>query len=76
MESREFALGFEGARKGAPFDWRIGTDAPDSNASWHYERGRLFAYVCPLDMPLRICGYLNPKALALCTAAFRRLFII
>jgi len=76
MESREFARGFEDARRGIPFDWRIGADATDANASWHYERGRLFAHIAPLNMPLRISGFLNPKALALCGAAFKREFII
>jgi len=68
MASPEFARGLDDARKGVPFDWR--------NGDWEYERGRLFAYIAPLDMPLRIGGKLNPKAVALCNAAFFRNLII
>jgi hypothetical protein len=68
MASREFARGLDDARKGVPFDWR--------NGEWSYERGRLFAHIAPLGMPLRIDGHLNPKAVALCEAAFDREFII
>ena len=76
MGSPAFGLGFEDARKGIPFDWRIGSDQPNANNSWNYERGRLFAHIAPLGMPLRIDGYLNPKAVALCEAAFDRGLII
>ena len=62
--SREFARGLEEVRKGLPFN-------PD-NDSWNYERGRCFGFIAPLDMPLRIHGVLNPKALALADAAFDR----
>jgi hypothetical protein len=68
MGSREFARGFDDARKGVPFDWR--------NGDWNYERGRLFAHIAPLDMPLRIAGHLDPKAVALCKGAFDRKLII
>ena len=68
MASPEFARGLDDARKGVPFDWR--------NGKWNYERGRLFAHIAPLGMPLRIDGHLNPKAVALCEAAFDREFII
>ena len=54
MASAEFARGLDDARKGVPFDWR--------NGDWNYERGRLFAHIAPLGMPLRIDGHLNPKA--------------
>jgi hypothetical protein len=64
VASREFARGVEEVRKGLPFN-------PD-NGSWNYERGRCFGFIAPLDMPLRICGALNPKALALAEAAFNR----
>ena len=68
MASPEFARGLGDARKGVPFDWRSG--------DWNYERGRLFAHIAPLGMPLRIDGHLNPKAVALCEAAFDRELII
>jgi hypothetical protein len=73
MSACEFARGFEDARKGRPFDWRIGTE---NGEAWGYERGRLFAFIAPIDMPLRIGGLLNPKAVALCDAAFDRRLII
>ena len=41
-----------------------------------HERGRLFGHIAPLDMPLRVGGQLNPKAAALCDAAFERRLII
>jgi hypothetical protein len=68
MASPAFARGLDDARKGVPFDWR--------NGQWEYERGRLFAHIAPLSMPLRIDGHLNPKAVALCEAAFDRGYIL
>lgn len=68
MASPEFRRGFEGARAGAAFDWRIN--------EWDYERGRLFAFIAPLDMPLRIGRELNLKAIALCEAAVARRLVI
>ena len=62
MGTDEFERGFGDARKGRPFDWRIGGD--DIDAAWDYERGRLLAHLAPLDMPLWINGKLNPKAAA------------
>ena len=68
MSSQEFGRGLSDARKGIPFDWRVD--------SWQYERGRLFGFIAPLTMPLRIGSKLNPKAIALCEAAFERNLII
>ena len=68
MRSVDFERGFDDARKGIPFDWRIN--------DWDYERGRQLAHIAPLDMPLWIGGRLNPKAIALCDAAFQRKLII
>jgi hypothetical protein len=45
MSTHEFERGFRDARKGRPFDWRIGGD--DTNAAWDYERGRLLACQAP-----------------------------
>jgi hypothetical protein len=68
VASKEFARGLEEVRKGLPFN-------PD-NGSWNYERGRCFGFIAPLDMPLRIGGKLNPKALKLADAAFDRKLLI
>jgi hypothetical protein len=73
MGAPAFARGFEDARRGVPFDWRVGSTNTDD--AWDYERGRLLAHIAPLDMPLRIGGGLNPKAIALCDAAFNRKLI-
>jgi hypothetical protein len=64
VASKEFARGFDEVRRGLPFN-------PD-NDDWDYERGRLFGRIAPLDMPLRIGRRLNPRALALAEAAFKR----
>jgi hypothetical protein len=68
MSSSDFETGLNDARRGIPFDWRINT--------WEYERGRLCGHIAPLNMPLRIGRQLNPKAVALCDAAFVRKLII
>jgi hypothetical protein len=73
METSEFARGFEDARAGIAFDWRIGSA---TNHSWSYERGRQFAHIAPITMALRINGKLNRKALLLCSAAFAREIIL
>jgi hypothetical protein len=72
MGTPEFARGFEDARMGVPFDWRFG---PNTDGAWDYERGRLFAHIAPLNMPLRIRFGLNPKAVALFDAALNRKLI-
>jgi hypothetical protein len=68
MSSPAFELGFSDVHRGIPFDWRDGR--------WEYERGRLFAHIAPLDMPLRIGGKVNPKAIALYEAASNRRLIV
>ncbi len=68
MAKPAFELGLSDVRRGIPFDWRV--------VDWSYERGRLFGYIAPLDMPLRVSGKLNPKAVALCSAAFERRLIL
>jgi hypothetical protein len=68
MSSPDFEMGLSDVRRGIPFDWR--------NDEWSYERGRLFGHFAPLNMPLRIGGKINPKAVALLDAALnRKLFI-
>jgi hypothetical protein len=37
----------------------------DDNEAWDYERGRLWAVLAPLDMPLFIGKRVNKKALAI-----------
>jgi hypothetical protein len=73
MGSPDFTRGFEDARNGVPFDWRIGSG--DVDGAWAYERGRLLGHIAPLNLPLRIGTRLNPKAVALCDAAFKRKLI-
>jgi hypothetical protein len=68
VASKDFARGVEEVRRGEPFN-------PDID-SWSYERGRCFGLIAPLDMPLRIRGALNPKALALAERAFDRKLLI
>ena len=68
VASREFARGFDEVRSGLPFN-------PD-NGNWDYERGRCFGFIAPLDMPLRIGRALNPKALKLAAAAFKRKLLL
>jgi hypothetical protein len=68
VASKKFALGVEEARRGLPFN-------PDID-NWAYERGRCFGLIAPLDMPLRIGGKLNPKAVKLVDAAFDRKLLI
>jgi hypothetical protein len=68
MSSPAFELGLSDVRRGIPFDWR--------NGEWSYERGRLFGHIAPLDMPLRIGGEINPKAVALLDAALNRKLVI
>ena len=68
VASRQFARGFNEGRKGLPFN--------SDNDDWDYERGRCFAFIAPLDMPLRIGTALYPKALKLAEAAFSRKLLI
>jgi hypothetical protein len=68
VASRDFARGLAEVRTGLPFN-------PD-NDEWDYERGRAFGFIAPLNMPLRIRGKLNPKAVMLAAAAFSRKLLI
>ena len=68
VASKDFARGLEEVRNRLPFN--------ADNDSWDYERGRCFGFIAPLDMPLRIGGKLNPKALKLAEAAFDRRLLI
>jgi hypothetical protein len=67
MNSAEFGRGLAEVRSGRAPNYE--RDDP----LWAYERGRLFAHIAPVDMPLRVRGKLNPKAVALFHAAGKRL---
>jgi hypothetical protein len=69
MNSPEFAVGVADVRAGKPFDY----DRLDG--SWEYERGRLWAWLAPVSMPLKIKGKLNPKAV-LFDLAFQRKYLL
>lgn len=68
LNNREFARGLDEVRRGEPFD--------PNNDSWDYERGRCFGFIAPLDMPLRIDGKINPRALRLAELAFGRKLLL
>jgi hypothetical protein len=68
MSSPEFERGFEDVRRGVPFNSHVD--------SWEYERGRHFGFIAPIDMPLRIGGKLNLRAVALYAAAAQRKYVI
>jgi hypothetical protein len=57
MRSPAFQAGVEDVRAGKypRFDWFVD--------NWSYERGRQWAMVAPMSMPLRIGKRLNPKAI-------------
>ena len=64
MGSVAFAAGVADVRAGKPtrFD-SFGDD------DWNYERGRQWAFIAPMSMPLRIGRRLNPEAVWLLRAA-------
>lgn len=59
MRSKAFARGVEEVRAGLPPDFNIAND----DEAWNYERGRLWAVLAPLDMPLFTGKRVNKKAL-------------
>jgi hypothetical protein len=72
MRHANFQKGLDDARSGRPprFD-------QNDDLNWSYERGRLFAYIAPTNIPLFLHGrYLNPTALALYRAACERSLIL
>jgi hypothetical protein len=70
MQQPDFERVLNDVRNGRPFDWRV------YDKFWAYERGRLFGMIAPEYMPLRVKGKLNPKAVALCDAAFDRRLLL
>jgi hypothetical protein len=71
MSQAAFQQGVEDRRAGRPM-----SSSGDIAHAWQYERGRLWASLAPADMPLRIGGKLNPRALALLEAAFDRKLVL
>jgi hypothetical protein len=72
MRRAAFLRGFNDVRAGRPacfdaYNFNQGNeDRKDLvNASWDYERGRQFATIAPVSMPLRRRGKLNRAALFL-----------
>jgi hypothetical protein len=85
MRMPGFAAGVDDVRNGRPpnyeaFNFSQDTDEREAskniNRHWNYERGRLWACLAPRSMPLMINGKLNPKAIALFDAAYKRWYII
>jgi hypothetical protein len=76
MASPEFRRGLDEVRNGVAFDWRVGGCDGGTNDAWNYERGRQFARIAPVSMPLRIGRRLNEGAIALYRAASKRRLII
>jgi hypothetical protein len=70
MRHPNFRRGFEDARNGRPpcFD-------EFADKGWAYERGRLFAHVAPVSIPLFVDGRLNSFAIRLFKLADDRALI-
>jgi hypothetical protein len=67
-----FAAGVDDVRNGRPPNY----DSYHGNDHWSYERGRQWASLAPVSMPLKVDGKLNPKAVALANAAYERRLIV
>jgi len=66
LASKEFAEGVRDVRLGRPPRY----DDPVAS-SWNYERGRQWALLAPLSMPLKIGGKVNREAAFLFLRATR-----
>lgn len=75
MRQAGFSRGVNDKRAGRPFDTEI-VDDEDTDESWAYERGRLWASLAPVNLPLFIGRKLNPKAVQLYSAASQRKLIL
>ena len=71
MRQEAFRRGVEDRRAGLALRYR-----KDDELHWEYERGRQWASLAPVDMPLRVGGRIDPKALALYKAAKKRGYIL
>ncbi|MFZ0602774.1 MAG: hypothetical protein WAN05_15720 [Roseiarcus sp.] len=68
MGSAAFAAGVADVRTGRP----VRFDNFEDDNLWGYERGRAFAYLAPMSMPLRRGSRLNFEALLLFSRALAR----
>jgi hypothetical protein len=68
LGSRAFADGVRDVREGRPARF----DYVDRAGAWDYERGRQWASLAPLSLPLRVGRRLNPAALKILEDAFSR----
>lgn len=71
MRRAAFAIGVDDVRSGVAPDY----DGQDDRY-WAYERGRQWACLAPVSMPLKVGDRLNPAAVALCKVAIERGLII
>ena len=60
MSRRKFMLGVQDLRAGRDFHADYDSWPEDQ---WPYEQGRLWAAVAPRNMPVKINGKVNPKAM-------------
>jgi len=67
MMAASFAAGVADVRAGKPA--RFDSFSP---GAWGYERGRAWALLAPMSMPLRIGRKLNPEAMRLFDTAWLR----
>jgi hypothetical protein len=67
MSTAPFAAGVADVRTGKPARF----DAL-SSSDWGYERGRMWALVVPMSVPLRVGRRLNPEAMRLFDLAWLR----
>jgi hypothetical protein len=70
MASAAFAAGVADVRAGKP------TRFDSFKDDWGYERGRQWALIAPMSMPLRLGRKLNPEALLLFDLAWLRREIV
>jgi hypothetical protein len=64
MRSKEFREGVSDVRGGRPARY---TDPVDD--TWDYGRGRLWALIAPMRMPVMLGGKVNPEAKAILARA-------
>jgi hypothetical protein len=67
MQSAAFGEGVSDVRAGKPTRFDSFGDE-----DWNYERGRQFALIAPMSMPLRLGRKLNPEAVLLFSRAMFR----
>jgi hypothetical protein len=70
MGHPNFKVGVEDVRAGRPVRFDQYSDG------WEYERGRQWAMLAPVSMPLRVRGKLNLQAVWILSLAFSRREIV